>query len=292
NFSTYNTEGGYYIEAGGVRSPAFRINYDVYEGTADFLLKYLRQQRCGYNPYLKDSCHLHDGIIVDHPTRSGEFINVTGGWHDASDYLQYSTTSINTVFQMMFAYKKFPHVFGDEFDANGHLGANGTPDIVDEIKWGLEWMLKMNPAPDEMYNQIADDRDHIGYRLPVNDRADYGLEENRPVYYVTGEPQGLSKYKNTTTGVSSIAGKFASGFAMASGLLKETDSEFSLELNKKAIDAWKFALSDTGYTQTACNVSPYFYEENNFADDLELAAVQLYKLTGNKIYLNEAVYWG
>lgn len=292
DFSLVNTEGGFYLKAGGIRSPVFRINYDVYDGTADFLLNYLRQQRCGYNPYLKDSCHLHDGIIVDHPTRSGESIDVTGGWHDASDYLQYSTTSINTVFQMMFAYKNFPHIFGDEFDANGHAGANGTPDIVDEIKWGLAWMMKMNPAPDEMYNQIADDRDHIGYRLPVDDQADYGLGEHRPVYFVTGEPQGLSKYKNTTTGVSSIAGKFSSGFAMAAELFESTDFEFALELKKKAMEAWRFALSDTGYTQTASNVSPYFYEESNFADDLELAAVQLYKLTGNTNFLNEAAYWG
>ena len=105
NFSEFQTEGGYYLKLGETRSPNFRINADVYEGTADFLLNYLRQQRCGYNPFLKDSCHLHDGIIVDHPTRSGEFIDFTGGWHDATDYLQYSTTSINTIFQMMFAYK-------------------------------------------------------------------------------------------------------------------------------------------------------------------------------------------
>src|SRR5690606_34216192 len=84
NFSSFTGEGGYYLKAEGVRSPNFRISNDVYEGTADFLLNYLRQQRCGYNPYLKDSCHLHDGIIVDHPTRSGEFCDVTGGWHDAS----------------------------------------------------------------------------------------------------------------------------------------------------------------------------------------------------------------
>lgn len=126
----------------------------------------------------------------------------------------------------------------------------------------------------------------------MDDQADYGLGEHRPVYFVTGEPQGLSKYKNTTTGVSSIAGKFSSGFAMAAELFESTDFEFALELKKKAMEAWRFALSDTGYTQTASNVSPYFYEESNFADDLELAAVQLYKLTGNTNFLNEAAYWG
>jgi endoglucanase len=292
NFSEFLTEGGYYLKLGETRSSNFRINADVYAGTTDFLLNYMRQQRCGYNPFLKDSCHLHDGIIVDHPTKTGEFIDVTGGWHDATDYLQYSTTSINTIFQMMFAYKNYPEIWGDFYDANGDKGSNGIPDILDEIKWGLQWMLKMNPAPGEMYNQIADDRDHIGFRLPVNDPADYGLGKFRPVYYVTGKPQGLAKFKNNSTGVSSIAGKFASGFALGAELFGESDTKLAEQIKQKAIDAWEFALSDTGYTQTACNVSPYYYEEKNYADDLQLAATQLFNLTKEKDYLNEAGYWG
>lgn len=292
DFSKFENTGGFYIKMGETISPNFRINSDVYDGTADFILNYLRQQRCGYNPFLKDSCHTHDGIIIDHPTKTGQFINVTGGWHDATDYLQYSTTSINTVYQMMFAWQNFPEIYGDEFNANGEKGSNGIADILDEIKWGLEWMLKMNPAPGEMYNQIADDRDHIGFRLPVGDTADYGLGEYRPVYFVTGKPQGLDKFKNESTGVSSIAGKFASGFALGAELFKTSDPGFSALMKKKALEAWNFALSDTGYSQTTCNVSPYYYEEKNFADDLELGAAQLYKLTDNKDFLSEAEYWG
>ena len=292
NFSKLENAGGYYVKVGNTRSPNFRINADVYDGTADFILNYMRQQRCGYNPFLKDSCHLHDGIIVDHPTRTGEFLNVTGGWHDATDYLQYSTTSINTVFQMMFAYQQFPEIYGDKFDERGEAGSNGIPDILDEIKWGLEWMLKMNPAPGEMYNQIADDRDHVGFRLPVGDKADYSLGKYRPVYFVTGKPQGLAKFKNESTGVSSIAGKFASGFALGAQVFQESDPEFSQLMKQKALDAWEFALSDTGYSQTTCNISPYYYEEKNFADDLELGAAQLFQLTGESKFRKEAEYWG
>lgn len=292
NFSKLEKSGSYYIKAGKTKSPVFKIAAGVYAGTADFILNYMRQQRCGYNPFLKDSCHTHDGIIVDHPTKTGEKIDVVGGWHDATDYLQYSTTSVNAVYQMMFAYRHFPEVYGDRFDADGNKGSNGIPDILDEIKWGLEWMLKMNPAPGEMYNQIADDRDHIGFRLPVGDKADYGLGEYRPVYFVTGKPQGLAKFKNQSTGVSSIAGKFASGFALASSVFEKTDPEFSKLMKQKALDAWKFALSDTGYTQTACNVSPYYYEESNFADDLELGAAQLFETTGDRAFLKEAEFWG
>ena len=93
NFSDVKGEGGYYIECAGAKSPNFRIGADVYDGLADYMLVYMRQQRCGDNPYTDTLCHQHDGYIVDHPTRNGEKIDVRGGWHDATDYLQYQTTS-------------------------------------------------------------------------------------------------------------------------------------------------------------------------------------------------------
>lgn len=292
DFSGLSAEGGYYILAGNIKSECFRINSDVYRGSADYILKYMRQQRCGFNPFFNDSCHVHDGIIVDHPQKSGKYINVKGGWHDASDYLQYVTTSANATFQMMFAYQNFPWIYSDYFQSNGLKGRNGVPDILDEIRWGLEWLLKMNPAKNEMYNQIADDRDHRGFRIPTLDTVSYGLGKARPVYFVTGKPQGLGKYKNRNTGVASTAAKFASTFAYGANLFSKIDPIYSIQLTEKAKEAWEFALSDLGVNQTACTVSPYFYEEDNYVDDMELAAISLYQLTSNSDFLKQAKYWG
>jgi peptidoglycan/xylan/chitin deacetylase (PgdA/CDA1 family) len=292
NFSNFSTEGKYYILAGGVHSAEFMIDPDVYKGTADYTLQYMRQQRCGYNPYLKDSCHTHDGFIVDHPTKTGQIIDVTGGWHDATDYLQYTTTSANAVYQMLFAYQKNPEIFGDHYNATGLPGADGLPDILNEIRWGLDWLVKMNPDSAEMYNQIADDRDHKGFRLPNKDTASYGNGLYRPVYFVTGKKQGLSKFKNRTTGVSSNAGKFSAAFALGASVFQKSDSAFSRMLAIKSRQAFAFGLTDLGVTQTGCVVSPYFYEEDNYVDDLELAASELYRLTGNNYYQQQADYWG
>ncbi len=292
NFSNYQKDGLYYISANGINSPTFRIGRDVYDGTADFLLNYMRQQRCGYNPFLQDSCHTKDGFIVDSPENDSAYVDVKGGWHDASDYLQYTTTSANATYQMLFAYKHNPESFSDNFNADGNIGNNGIPDIVDEAKWGLDWLLKMNPENGVMYNQIADDRDHAGYRLPNKDSVNYGKGLERPVYLVTGKRQGLAKYKNRTTGVSSTAGKFASAFALGSEIMKKFYPEFSEKLIKKAVEAYDYAKSDLGVTQTASNKSPYFYEEDNYVDDLELAAIQLHELTGETKYLTEAAEWG
>jgi len=292
DFSDIESPGGYYIRMGSIKSDPFRIAADVYKGTADYLLRYMRQQRCGYNPYYADSCHTHDGYIVDHPEKTGEIIDVTGGWHDASDYLQYVTTSANAVYQMLFAWKRNPEVFTDYYDASGNSGSNGIPDILDEAKWGIDWLIKMNPDSGEMYNQIADDRDHRGFRIPAEDKVSYGKGLYRPVYFVTGKSQGLASYKNRTTGVSSTAGKYASAFALGSEIFREFDPALADKLAVRAIDAWQFALTDLGVTQTACTVSPYFYEEDNYVDDLELAGWEMFSLTGDSSYLVQADYWG
>src|SRR4051812_4166119 len=57
DFSSFKRAGRYIIQAGDVSSPEFRIAINVYDGAADFCLRYMRQQRSGFNPFLKDSCH-------------------------------------------------------------------------------------------------------------------------------------------------------------------------------------------------------------------------------------------
>lgn len=294
DFSSFTTPGTYYLKAGKAVSPHFPINARVYHGTADFLLNYMRQQRCGYNPFLKDSCHVHDGYIVYHPTKTGQSLDVRGGWHDATDYLQYTTTSANAIYQMMFAYQQNPEAFGDAYDADGHPGANGIPDIVDEIKWGLDWLNRMNPAPGELYNQIADDRDHAGMRLPNKDRVDYGYGpgKGRPVYFCSGEPQVRGKFMNTSTGVASTAGKFASCFALGAKILKDFYPEFAAHIGAKADAAYQEGVKKPGVCQTASVKSPYIYEEDNWVDDMELGAMELYKATGDSKYLAQALEYG
>jgi endoglucanase len=243
----------------------------VYKGSADFALRYMRQQRCGYNPYLKDSCHTHDGYTMYGPMPDSTYIDVTGGWHDASDYLQYSTTSANATYHLLIAWRDFPGVFSDMKQANGLDGNNGVADVLDEAKWGLEWLMRMHPRKDWMFNQIADDRDHISMRIPKQD-SQYGRGYQRPVYFITGEPQGLYKYKNRTKGTSSTAAKFSASFSLAYELFNDpSNQEFKNLMREKAISSLAYSYIKPGVTQTAPCGAPYFYEEENFEDDLELA---------------------
>ena len=294
NFSDFKQQGTYYIKVGNTKSPTFPINGHIYDGTADFVLNYMRQQRCGFNPFLNDSCHVKDAIIQNHPTKSGQHIDVRGGWHDAADLLQYTSTSANAIYQMMFAYQQNPDAFADYYQANGTKGANGIPDIIDEIYWGLDWLNRMNPQKGELYNQIADDRDHIGMKLPQNDPADYGWGPNngRPVYFVDGKPQQRGKFKNATMGAGSTAGKFASDFALGSSVLKPFYPVFAEQIGAKAADAFQVGIDLPGNTQTVSVVSPYIYEEDNWVDDMELGAIELFKTTKFEDYLTKAVEYG
>lgn len=287
NFSSFTKAGKYYLVADGAKSPEFEIGNDVYKGAADFCLQYMRQQRSGFNPYLKDSCHTHDGYVLygeKAGIKDSTRIDVVGGWHDASDYLQYAATSANATYHLLAAYRDFPKIFTDEKQANGLDGKNGMADVLDEAKWGLDWLLKMHPKDNWMFNQIADDRDHMGMRIPKEDTF-YGRGFERPVYFLSGEPQQRGKFMNATTGTSSTAGKFASAFALGSYIFRREFSmvkynpdynSYSTSLYFKAYSAFSFGYKKSGNTQTASVRSPYIYAEDNWVDDMELAAISTY----------------
>lgn len=274
NFSSFTRPGVYYLKAGKAISPAFAINQNVYNGTADFCLFYLRQQRSGFNPFLKDSCHTHDGYTLYGPMADSTYLDVVGGWHDASDYLQYSTTSANATWHLLAAYRDFKKVFKDEKSANGLDGANGMADVLDEAKWGLDWLLKMHPRPDWMFNQIADDRDHLGMRIPKEDTF-YGRNFERPVYFINGKPQQRGKFLNQTTGTSSTAAKFASSFALGALLFNQHDPQYAKKLLVHSISAINYSRLKPGVTQTVSVRSPYIYAEDNWSDDMELGFASL-----------------
>ena len=281
------------MQAGETRSPEFEIGVDVYEGAADFCLRYMRQQRSGFNPFLKDSCHTHDGYVLygeKAGIKDSTHIDVVGGWHDASDYLQYASTSAIATYHLLMAYRDFPKVFTDEKLANGLDGKNGIADVLDEAKWGLDWLVKMHPKENWMFNQVGDDRDHIGMRIPKEDSV-YGKGYERPAYFVSGEPQQRGKFMNNTTGTSSIAGKFVSAFALGSKTFEKLDPHFSQNLQDHSLSASDFAMKKRGATQTASVRSPYIYAEDNWSDDMELAMASLYSLTGGIAYTSAALLY-
>lgn len=190
------------------------------------------------------------------------------------------------------AYQMNPEAFIDVVNARGLAGENDIPDVLDEAKWGLEWLLKLHPGPGELYHQVADDRDHRGFKLPHEDNADYGWGPTsfRPVYFADGQPQGLSKYKSEATGISNLAGRSAAALALGYQVFSQFKKYqvFAETCLQAALDLYKMGQKQEGYQQGNSFSAPYRYEENTWADDMEWAAAELYKITKHEDFLDEA----
>ena len=280
------------IENSAAESLPFTISDKAYAEAHEICLGYIRQQRCGYNPFFDKYCHQHDGKTMYGPMADSTYIDVSGGWHDAGDHLRYLMTSGNTVCRLLLAYRENKSIFVDQVNDLGQAGTNGIPDILDEAKWGLDWMLKMHPEPAQLFHQVADDRDHIGFKLPFADSANYGWGPGsyRVVYYATGQPQGLGKYQNTSTGIANLAGRYAAAMAMAHDIWLNDlhDPEFAQRCLQAGQEVYDMGLRQKGCQEgTPCR-APYRYHEVTWADDMEWGAAELYRATGTSSYLGEA----
>lgn len=300
DFSAFHQPGNYRVRLDGVASLPFTISPAVYAMLPDTLLEFMRQQRCGYNPWLEAYCHTNDGRTAFGPQTNGTLIDAQGGWHDAADLLKYLLTSGNATAQMLLAWEWCRHQtnpaanprFSDRVDALGRPGTNGVPDLLDEARWGLEWMLKLHPAPDQLCHQVADDRDHYGWRLPQNERADYGWGKGgaRVVYFADGQPQGLGRYKSESTGLANLAGRYAAAMALAWQVWKDDPQQavFARNCLKAGVEVFAMGQAKEGVQQGNSYGAPYRYAETTWADDMEWGAAELYRATGENRYLAAA----
>ncbi len=295
DFTEFDQPGRYRIrvDATGELSRPFTIGPAAYGDSVEELLRFMRQQRCGFNPTLDCVCHQRDGRTAYGPRPEGTFIDASGGWHDAGDQLKYLITGSYATAHMLLAYELEPTKFDDRVDRLGHPRPNGVPDVLDEARWGLEWIFKLHPTPHELYHQVADDRDHNGWKMPDEDTSDYGWGPNsyRVVYAADGKPQGLREHKSTSTGLANLAGRSAAAMAAAhriwSGELN--DQPFADRCLAAAHSLYALGKANEGYQQGNSYGAPYRYNENTWADDMEWAAAELYRETGEDHYLQDAL---
>jgi hypothetical protein len=310
DYSKFKQPGRYVLRVGEATSPVFAIDDKVYEQLPDQLLEFMREQQCGYNPWLGKPCHTNDGRTAFGSLPYGTDLDCTGGWHDAADLLKYLITSANATAQMLLAGEiekvstdrrpksagvglkgaAYRNMFKDLATARGDAGSNGIPDVLDEGRWGLEWMLKLHPTPEALYHQVADDRDHCGSRMPYAEIADYGWGRgsNRVVYFADGQPQGLGKYKSTATGVANLAGRYAAAMALGQIAFQKFDPAFAQRCLKAGVEVYALGRAKEGAQQGNSYKEPYRYEETTWADDMEWGAAALYRVTSEKHYLEEA----
>lgn len=292
DFSSVQTAGDYFLWHSGSRtsSTIFQIGEQAYQGYQEDLLAFMRQQRCGYNPVLDMVCHEKDGRSFFGPIPDSTYVDASGGWHDAGDQLKYLITGSYATGHMLLAYSLYPDRFEDQVNGLGQPGKNGIPDVLDEAKWGLDWLLKLHPGPDQLIHQIADDRDHRGFKIPNKDNSDYGWGKNsyRAAYFATGKPQGLGKYKSESTGMANVAGRSAAALALGARIWEDLDPAFSIQCLKAAKSLYELGRKYEGFQQGNSYGAPYRYNEETWNDDMEWAGAELFKATQESFYLNQA----
>ena len=150
DFSALTQPGTWQIRAvaGGeeILSAPFEIDDNRYDDILKSTLRMLSLQRCGVQTSLPDSpdaeAFLH-GVCHDTPALiygTDQTKDVSGGWHDAGDYGRYVVSGAKAAADLMMCFEQFGLASDD-------LGipesGNGIPDVLDEARWELDWMLKM-----------------------------------------------------------------------------------------------------------------------------------------------------
>lgn len=262
DFSPLNKKGSYYIDVAGNRSIPFKIKGNIFNNITDSLLLFYQAQRCGpTNPILHLPCHLSDVVkLVGYKDSNG--VDITGGWHDAGDYIKFLSTTSFTTYLMLFAYEFDPQKFG--FDNNN----NGVPDILDEAKIGLDWMKRANFKKDKLVTQVQDLSDHeVGWRLPENDTLRY----NRVGYVGNGKNQ-IGLFSATMAIAYRIWKNKFKDYDFANDCLQRAKNLYSIKEKVPNIDKMKSG----------------FYQDTRYLGKLALGAIELFISTKDSSYLKDA----
>ncbi len=280
DFSRLHWPGHYVIRTGDIISSSFRVTADPYRGALRMLLRSYYLQRCGHALADEETglghsaCHTQDGIVAhgDHWHKQGEHMKTTGGWHDAGDYGKYVASTSVTVARLLTAYEQ-----NDALASDGWLkipeSGNGQPDIIDEARVGLDWMLRMQREDGAVYRKLS------GASWPPH-----------------GSPAQDQQPRLIYGPASSDTARFAAVMALAARLIGPLDASAARRYKAAALKAWHFlagvkAQQVDWHEGDDSGSGKYLYSEIDNEDSLLTdvddrfwAAVELYHLTGSEIY--------
>jgi len=269
DFTKLKDNGKFSINVGNESSFPFTIGEEVYNAVVDSLMLFFRIQRCGpTHPLMHKKCHLSDAsiIISSDLDTSNNSVDVTGGWHDAGDYIKFFSTTALTTYMLLFAYEFDKEKF--EFDNDN----NNVPDILEEAKVGLDWLLRCNISDTAFVLQVQDERDHaVGWRLPEND----SLQFSRPAFTGLGK-NVVGIYSAVMSLASRIWSEKFSSDKFANRCLTSAIQKYSIHQNINEID----------------NTHSAFYKDKKYYGKLALGAIEIYIATGIENYLADAVSYG
>jgi len=276
DFSTLTETGAFFVDAGpaGVSWP-FAIAPDVYARAFYLAMRSFYGQRCGtavdlgpeFPGYAHDACHREN---VFHPTSGKAGAKTAGnkGWHDAGDYGRYVVNSGLSTGTLLWTYEMFAdRVKGVRL--NLPESGNGTPDILNEIRWNLEWMLSMQDGDGGVFHKQTSER-FCDFVMP---------EQDALPSFVIGT--GREPFKSTCA-----TADFAAVMAIAARAYQPFDATFAgaaLEAARKAF-AWAAQHPDVLFTNPE-GIGTGAYGDRDCSDELLWAAAELWRTTRDGPYL-------
>ncbi len=266
NFTKIEDEGTYHIESGDFASPSFKISNKVYNEALKASIKMLYYQRCGQEltsefagDFAHPACHMEKAILYDNPSKT---IDVSGGWHDAGDYGRYSVAGAKAVADLLLAYENYPKVFTD--DIGIPESGNDVADILDEARYELDWLFKMQRADGGVYHKVTC-RSFPGEIMPQD------------------ETDELVVMPVTTT----ATGDFAGAMAIAARVYIRSDRAYAekcLAAAKKAAAYLEKTARDTKGYKNPEDILTGEYDDAYDVDERFWAYAELFKTTEEESY--------
>ena len=156
DFSSVTAPGTYKIVSGSVESYEFKIGDGVYTEAFKASLRMFYLQRCGMEltadlagDFSHPACHTEKATIFG----TKDKIDVSGGWHDAGDYGRYVVSGAKAAADLMLAYSLYPEAFDDALGIPE--SGNNIPDVLDEVKYELDWLFKMQNSEGGVYHKVT-----------------------------------------------------------------------------------------------------------------------------------------
>ncbi len=267
DFSQFKKPGEYILKIDNVGSTGkFVIANDAFDFAAKTSMRGFYLWRCGTkvvddfagNRYHQGACHLEDGY-EDYIGNNGEEHDGTGGWHDAGDYGKYTVNAGITVGVLFMAWSHFkPQI--ETLDLELQKTVPELPDFLEEIKWEIDWLFKM---------QYPDGSGKVSHKLTRLNFAPFIMADK------DDERRYFTEWSSAATA------DFVAMMAMASRYFKPYDAAYA----KKCLDAawvsYKFLQENPGtkdFVQGDFKTGGY---QTNDADDRLWAAAEMWETTGN-----------
>ncbi|WP_168120389.1 glycoside hydrolase family 9 protein [Paenibacillus sp. HB172176] len=286
DFSSVTAEGEYYLwdPQNNSKSFDFAINKNVYKDVLKAAIKTFYYQRIG-TPHLPEhaGAAYADGAAFLGPHQDSEARNVfdrnnpaterdlSGGWMDAGDFNKYVTYTAQPVNELLSAYEQNPDIFTDDYDIPE--SGNGIPDVLDEVKWELDWLIKMQ-------------ENDGGVLLKV------GVPSSGQIGEFANPPSAITSYRYYLPKASSSTIVTALNFAHAALVYREFPSlkSYADDLQQRAVQAWdwyqanpKSDDADKGEIE-AGDADMSLQSQAQIAT---IASVYLYALTGEDRFHSE-----